>query len=273
MQQAIGTVFGQRQAVPIACCFLMSWHSWHSILRWEIAISSTLPFSAVPVLCLFASVESARPKRVRRDQLEQKLAILDIACGNMRSTTTHELGAANQAFFSVFAPSFRALFGFPFWFARQPKRYMDLWRSAQASQAGQHRQIPDEKPVGFLPCARIPGQAHLPEMTRLRSRCRYLTPDLDDVTTTNVNPAITSVVVLPRPFRYTFLRESRLLEEKYQWQKFRITSCRRRSIGTTRPGLVLVPIEATRKLRTPVLDFPEGELYSFQKQKTRQMVW
>jgi hypothetical protein len=280
-QRAIGTVAGQRQAVTIAR-FLMSWyafsseeHTISSSVPCFTAFCRVLPCFAASVLCSSAMVRVAsRPEQECIGPQERKLAILVLAGELMKSAVTHGPEAGNPADFSVFASLFWALFSFPFRFGGQPKRYMDCMEAARACSMAQHRQIPDEKHVGFLPCARRSSQAHLAEeATRLARHRRYLIPDLDDVTTTNVNSAITSVVVLPRPFRYTFLRGFRLLEEKYQWQKFRITSCRRRSIGTTRPGYISVPIGASKELRHSVLDFPEGESYSFQKQKTRLVVW
>ena len=290
-QRAIGTVSGQHQVVPIARCLM----PWYAFLREEIAISSTLPFSTVflsstlpfstvfdrilpfstvSVLCPSVMVRvSAWPEPVLKSQPDRKLVILAIACESMKSESMHRQGEDFGAFFSVWRPLFRALFSFPFWFERWPKRYMDCMKIAQASSVAQHRQESDEKRVGFLSCARRSSRAHLSEMTRLARHRRYLIPDLAGASTTNVNLAITSVVVLSRRLRYTFLREFRLLEEKYQWQKFRHTLCRRRSIGTTRPGYISVPIGASKELRYSVLDFPEGELYSFQKQKTRQVVW
>src|SRR5579885_3214986 len=101
---------------------------------------------------------------------------------------------------------------------------MNCVEAAWASSAARHRQIPDEKHVGFLPCARPARRAHLAEATRLARHRRHLIPDLAAASTTNVNFPITSVVELPRRIGYTCL-------------------CRRRSIGTTRPGGDPVPIE------------------------------
>ncbi len=229
-QRAIGTLAGQRQAVTIAR-FLI----WYT-----------------------------REGQVLSDRPERKLAILGIACESVQNDAVHEAEAGDTAFFSVFAPSFRPLFSFPFRSPRQPKRYIDLWRAACPGSARRHRQIPDEKHVGFLPCVRIPGQAHLPETTRLARLHRYLIPDPGSVSTTNVNSSLTPVVALYRRLRYTFL-DSVFSEEKCQGHNYHPSSCWRRSIGTTRPGGDPVPIGASRELRYSVLDFPGEESYSFQK--------
>jgi hypothetical protein len=134
-QRAIGTITGQRQVVTIAR-FLMPWHTF---LRGEHAISSSLPFSTA---------------------------------------------------FDRILPCFAASI---------------LCPSAMVRVASWHRQIPDEKHVGFLPCARSARQAHLPETTRLAMPRRYLIPDLGGAAMTNVNFPITFVVELPRRIDYTCL--------------------------------------------------------------------
>lgn len=277
-QRAIGTLTGQRQAVLIARSFLMSWYAF---LSEEHVLISSLPFSpafcrilpcfTVSVLCPPAMVRLApRPGQVERSGLqERKLALLAYACECMKNAITHEPEAGHPANFSIFDQ----LFSFPFRLGRRPKGYTSCMEAARACSMARLRQIPDEKPVGFLPCSQSVCQAHLAQVTRSARLRRYLIPDLAELSTTNVIAKLTSVVALYRRLDYTFLI-GLLLEEKNQEQNYRHSLYRRRSIGTTRPGEDPVPIGASGgTLRLLFLTSLRRNRIVSQKQKTRQLVW
>lgn len=273
-QRAIGTFIGQRQAVPIAR-FLMSWYAFSSE---EHPISSSMPFSAVFCRILpFSAASVLCPSAMVREECsglqERKLAILALAGEHIQNAITHGPKMGHLANFSVFDQLFRALLSFPLRFGGQPKRYMSSMKAARACSTARHRQESDEKYVGFPSCVRRSSQAHLAQATRSARLRRYLIPELAALSTTNVNFMITSVVALYRRLDYTFLIGV-LLEEKNQKQNYRPSSCRRRSIGTPRPGGDPVPIGASKELRYSVLDFPGRESYSVPKaENAAHSVW